>query len=377
LNATGGNGEILATWDDLSGPTGYQVEYRLVTDLNYWTRAATAAADATSFRISSLANGIYHVRVGAVYAGGTEYSEFGSTVAVADTAKPTGVLYTAKGVAFIVEFTPAAVSGITSHSVEYVEKGSDRANAITQASVNSGDRIGGGTLKLSTTYEARVCAVGGTGECSDWADVTTTAGKPSGVTATGGVARIEVAWVRPDDAGVTGYAIWHRGAGGSTWPNQPQVTGINRRAESYTIRGLAEGDYDVRVSAVHPSPTGNLHGDVVEDVTVTLKKLGSVSAFVDDALVSARTVTVTFTAVSEAVDHRLQYRRKPDSRWFTRYAYIRRPFQLGNSSVGKTYSFRVCAVFWRSPLVTECSDSVDVEIGNQPTNLNVWPAART
>ncbi len=273
VNITSGDRILQVNWAQVSGATGYKVQWKSGGQSYNSSRQATISSGSTTSRtISSLNNGTeYTVRVIATKTGasdGTPSDDVNATPTSAITApgKVTGVNITPGDRTLRVNW--AQVSGATGYKVQWKSGGQSYNTSDRQATISSGSTTSRtiSSLNNGTEYTVRVIATktgASDGTPSDDVNATPTAditapGAPRGLNATAvGNTRINLSWNAPDSDGgspITGYKI-EVSSNGNSWTTRVANTGSANRAYSHT--GLSTGDTrHYRVSAINSSGTG-------------------------------------------------------------------------------------------------------------------------
>jgi hypothetical protein len=252
LVAVAGNGTASLTWtapDDGGSPiTAYTVN-----ETQPSAGSVTCPGTGTSCTVSGLTNGTaYTFTVTATNGKGSGAASDPATVATVP-GKPTAVTATAGVAAATVSWTAAADGGsaITGYLVTSAPDGKTCSTSGALSCTVSG-------LTNGTAYTFTVTATNGigTGPASDPSNsvtpepAPTVPGKPTGVTATGGLGSASVSWTAPADNGgsaITGYTV--TGApGGSTCATSGAL--------SCTVSGLTDGTYTFTVTAANGLGTG-------------------------------------------------------------------------------------------------------------------------
>jgi len=225
----------------------------------------------TSTTVTGLANGTdYTFYVTAINAdGNSSYAISAAATPYTIPGAPTGLTAT-QGVAEVaLSWTAPASDGgaaLTDYTVEYSsDSGSTWTTFTDGTSTTASTTVTG--LSHSTTYTFRVSAVNaaGTGTASDTASVATatTAGAPTGLSATQGVAEVALSWTAPASDGgaaLTDYTVEYSSDSGSTWAT---FSDGSSTTASVTVTGLDGGtSYLFRVSAVNAAGAGTASGTV-------------------------------------------------------------------------------------------------------------------
>ncbi len=174
----------------------------------------------------------------------------GTTTAVPAPAAPTGLTATAGNAQVVLRWTDPGNASITGWQVRHGKVGESLGSwsgiagssaATTSYTVTS--------LENGSAYRFQVRArnSAGNGPASDEATATPTApqnptrpGKPTGLTATAGNARVVLRWTDPDDANITGWQLRHGkvGASLSSWSG---IAGSGASTTSHTVTNLENG----------------------------------------------------------------------------------------------------------------------------------------
>ena len=250
LTATPGTGQVSLSWQastDNVGVTGYNI-------FRGGTQVATVGGTTTSYTDTGLAPGTYTYTVQAADgAGNVSNASNTATATVADTTKPStpGLLTATAGTAQVgLSWQPSTDDvGVTAYLVFRGPTQIGSVNGSTTTYTDTGLAPG--------TYTYTVVAKDAAGNASSPSNAasatvgdTTKPSTPTGLTATGGTAKVDLSWqASTDNVGVTAYLVFR----GST-----QIGSVNGTTTTYTDSGLAAGSYTYTVVA--KDAAGNVSG---------------------------------------------------------------------------------------------------------------------
>jgi len=249
LMAADGNAHVSLTWVASTGVTSYNVKRATVSGGPYATIASNIAAAAYSDQ--GLTNGTpYYYVVSALNAAGeSANSAQASATPVAPPLPPTNVTATAGSGQ--VNLTWAASAGATSYTVRRSTLSGGPYTAI-KSGLLATSYVDQGLASTTYYYVVQAASKGGTSSYS--AQVSATLGAsppaPTGVSASGSNARVNLAWAA--SAGATSYNVLRSTVSGG--PYSPAGSGI--AGTSYVDQGLTNGTtYYYVVQAVNASGT--------------------------------------------------------------------------------------------------------------------------
>ena len=283
-----------------SALTGYTVEYKLSSDINYTSSSVGASVTTQSF--TGLAAGTsYDFRVSATngVGTGTAGSATKSTLGTAP-GTPTGLATTSVGSTTVglTWVAPASVgtSPITSYLVEFKKS---TTNTWTKGTVGATTATLSG-LTAATLYNIRVSATNasGTSAASGTLNATTTANAATVPSAPRSLAaataniysnQLALTWSAPSSTGgsaITSYSVQQ--LVGANWNTIGSPT-----TTSYTVTGLtASTRYSFRVLA------NNIAGASVASSTVTPSTLSATPATIGTPTSSSNSLTTTGARIS-------------------------------------------------------------------------------
>ena len=218
LSVTTTLSSLTLSWDSVTGATSYEVKQGA-------GGAATAIASGTSHTFTGLAGGTeYTLYVRAKNSGGT--SPWSSISATISLTAPSSL--SAMAAFHSLTLSWDSVSGATSYEVKRGASG-----AVT--AVSSGTSHTFSSLFGGVEYTLYVRAKNG-GETSPWSSVSaiTKLATPTGLTATPGIYRLALSWIRVIAGATTDYEV-KQGANGAVI----SVGGADKA--SYTVAGLTPG----------------------------------------------------------------------------------------------------------------------------------------
>ena len=206
-------------------------------------------------------------------------------------------------------------------------------------------------LSHSTTYTFRISAVNaaGTGTASDAASVATatTAGAPTGLTATQGVAEVDLAWTAPASDGgaaLTDYTVEYSSDSGSTWTTFEDGTSTTG---STTVTGLSNGTtYVFRVSAANAVGTGAVSDSASATTVSEPDPPTGLSATAGIEEVALSWTAPSSNGGSAITDYTVEYSSDSGTTWttFTDGTSTTASTTVTGLANSTTYTFRVSAV---------------------------------
>ncbi len=309
LTATGGVQQIALSWTDLSDTTVTRWEYQQKAgngSYGLWTAIPSSSATTTRHTVTGLAGGTtYAFKVRAVNPAGNSPASDEATARTAP-AKPTGV--TATGGVRQIALGWADPSDSTITSWEYQQKtgagsyGAWMAIGSSSATTTAHTVTG---LSDGTTYAFKVRAVNasGNGDASDEVTAATTAAKPTGLTATGGVRAAALTWTNPGGASITSWEYQQK-AGSGAYGTWMAIGSSSATTTNYTVTGLAAGTvYAFKVRAVNSAGNGPA-SDEVTARTAPAKPTGVT------ATAGAQRVVLAWADPGDASITRWEYQQK-------------------------------------------------------------------
>ncbi len=258
--ATPGNGTVTLAWtapssNGGSAVTGYDVYEGTSSGGESSTpvNSSPLSASATSYTVSGLTNGTtYYFTVKALNSVGTSpASNEASATPVTTPGAPRTL--TATGGNAQVELSWSAPSSdggsaVTGYDVyEGTSSGKESPTPVNGSTLITATSYTVSGLTNGTTYYFTVKALNSVGSstASNQASATpvTTPGAPTGLTATGGNAQVELSWSAPSSDGgsaITGYDVFEGTSSGKESPT-PVNGSTLITATSYTVSGLTNG----------------------------------------------------------------------------------------------------------------------------------------
>jgi hypothetical protein len=232
-------------WSDVSGATGYNIQYRKTGTATWANTTSTTSSKAVSGLASSTT---YEFQVQTVCSGGTSvFSSSATFTTSASTACGVATVYPAFNItSSSASFDWSDVSGAIGYNIQYRKTGTTTWTSTT--STTSSKSVSG--LTPSTTYEFQIQTIcsGGTGAFSSSRTFTTSASTACGV-ATGltgtSITSSSATLDWNDVSGATSYNIQYRKTGSTTWTSTTSTT------SSKAVSGLASStSYEFQVQTV-------------------------------------------------------------------------------------------------------------------------------
>lgn len=285
LNGVGGTAEVSLSWtapvsDGGSIILDYLVEYKTTGAIS-WSTFDDGVSNTTSATVTSLSYG-------------TSYMFRVSTVTAVATSSPSGTASASTSSA-VEPDAPSLLtgsSGNTQVALTWTAPDSDGGSAITDYLVEYYDGVGWNTFSdgVSTStsatvtglingsiYSFRVSAINSVGTGLPSATISripiTTAGAPTGLSATAGNTTVALTWTAPLSNGgssITDYLIEYKLHADSSWTTFADGTSTSTSA---TVTGLSNGsNYDFRVSTINASGTSTASS--TESATPVAPSLG-------------------------------------------------------------------------------------------------------
>jgi len=325
---------------------------------NPWVETTPTTTSAT---VTGLANGTdYTFYVTAINAdGNSSYAISAAATPYTVPGTPTGLTAT-QGVAEVaLSWTAPASNGgsaLTDYTVEYSsDSGTTWTTFADGTSTTASTTVTG--LSHSTTYTFRISALNaaGTGTASDTASVATatTAGAPTGLTATPEGTEATLSWTAPASNGgsaLTDYTVEYSSDSGATWTTFADGTSTTT---STTVTGLSHSTtYTFRVSAVNIVGTGTASATSSAS-TASLPGAPTVLAatVTESELSGTATVALSWTAPtsnggSALTDYTVEYSSDSGSTYsvFADGTSTTESATVTGLSNATTYTFRVAAV---------------------------------
>ncbi|NHM08065.1 hypothetical protein G4D82_12605 [Flavobacterium sp. CYK-4] len=343
------------SWAAVSGATSYNLQYRIV-GTTAWT---TTTSSTTSKALTGLTHSsAYEFQVQAVCVITSAYSTpatFNTLILSCGTPTLLTVNSTSLSGASV---SWAAVSGATSYKIQYRKTGtttwSNTTSTTTTKSLSS--------LSSGTFYEFQVqavCAI--TGNYSTpmgFSTLSLTCGTPSGLTATTiTTTAATLSWNMLVGSG--SYNLRYRRTGTTNWTTTTSAT------NSKAITGLtAATAYEFQVQGVCAftgsySASGNFS---------TLAICNAPTGLTSSNL-SSNSVTVTWNAVSNAVNYNIQYRPTGTTTWQTTSSTTNSK-SLTDLAAATTYEFQVQTVCGYNSEFSALANFSTFPICETPTALN-------
>ncbi len=282
FTATGGDGEIVLTWEaptHLSGYRGFTLE-KSSSDTGPWSELRSPGQQARSHTDSGLTNGDTHwyrikVRYSEADGGDGPWSEPISQVVGVDTTRVTGLTATGGQKRIELSWTaPTSSQNVTHYEIESATSSDGTFTELTTVTgtTYSHTDLGDG---VSHWYKVRAefddgmhggysAIVKGTTE-----EATTSSEKVTGLTATGGAKRIDVSWTAPATTSKT-VRVYQLQAkiGSGNWFNLGRDSDTDTiTTTSYAHTGL--GDGVTRRYRVRAKFTDNTDGEWSDETTGT------------------------------------------------------------------------------------------------------------
>ena len=282
LTATGGNARVILRWSDPDDAsiTEYEVQQKKGSDRwSSWSGINNSDASTVSHTVTGLENGSrYGFRIRAVNSNGAspESSEEQATpvasstpgVTVSEesltvteaagasrTATYTVVLNTAPSGTVTVTPTSADPDAVmvSPANLRFTSSDYSTAQTVTVTGVEDADRtnesvmVNHGVMGYGSGATAVTSAASVTVRVTD--DDRPAA--PTGLTATGGNARVILRWSDPDDASITEYEVQQK-KGSDRWSSWSDINNSDASTISHTVTGLENGSrYGFRIRALN------------------------------------------------------------------------------------------------------------------------------
>jgi hypothetical protein len=318
-----GSNSANLTWTAVSGTavTGYTIQYRLSTSTTWLTAGTSTSA---SFSLTGLAPAsTYSWQVMANCSG---YSVAGTLTTICNT--PTG-LASSNIASTTATVGWTAVSGATSYTVQYRTSSSTTWLTAGTATTNSYNLT---SLTASTAYSWQVKA-----NCSSYSTTgsfTTTAAPcvaPSGLTAINvGSNAATLSWGAVSRA--TNYTVQYRVSTATTWTTVANIT-----ATSYNLASLtASTGYTWQVMA-------NCSGYSTTATFTTSALTCNAPTGLTSSSITSTGATLTWTAVSNAVNYVVQYKTSTATTWTTAATVTTNTYNLTGLVGGTAYNWQVKA----------------------------------
>ena len=298
------NGMDLSWTDNASNETGFRV-MRLDEGASAWVEHATAAADATSKRVTGLAEGTtytFAVRAFSACCDSENSNTKSATTTASDNATPDILTLSVTGPTTATLTWADRTSDETAFKVQGRVKDSATTDWPDLASLNpdvtSANLTG---LTAGATYEVRVRALRPGGDrTSNVSEFTLQQlpSQPQGVTAIPGDGEATLAWTDPANASILKWQF-EQSAGGTAQP-WADIANSGATTTSHTVTSLANGTaYSFRVRAVN----GDGEGPASAPATATpLATPGSLTV-APDATAGGTALDVAWNAVADGTHH--------------------------------------------------------------------------
>ena len=334
--------QINLSWGAISGATSYTLQRALNEDFDSGL-VTTTGLTGTSLSVTGLTPGTkYYFQLRAM--GTDDTGEYSEPVNATTNQLATPVITCTANSASQITATWPAVTNATAYELRY-----STSSAVTSGALNSGTVLTGLTgtsrvitgLTAGTTYYCQMRASAPT-DTSAWSTIknaTTTVPVPTGVTATkNSPTQVTVKWTAVSVA--SSYTIQRSTSSsfptGSTTVNTTGVTGTSR-----AMTGLKPNTtYYFRVIAVVASGASSAASATVSAVT-TIPTVTGVSATAN----SGTQITVSFTAVTGANSYTIMYSLSSSFSSPTSVATTTTSKAITGLTSGKTYYFKVAAIF--------------------------------
>ena len=316
VTASRESGNIAASWNGVTGATGYDVRYS-TDDGATWTKAATNQSE-TTYTLTGADNSLaYVIGVRAVNSGGESGWTDSATVAAVPPPPASVSGVTASRESGNIAASWDGVTGATGYDVRYsTDDGATWTKAATNQSETTYTLTGADN---SLAYVVGVRAVNSGGE-SGWTDSATVPAEegastpvqpqaPAGVTASRESGSIAASW--DGVTGATGYDVRYSTDDGATWTK----AATNQTETTYTLSGADNSlAYVIGVRAVNSGgESGWTDSDTVPAVSQPAQAPGKVTNL--SASREKGGITVSWDAVAGATKYHITYSTDGEASW--------------------------------------------------------------
>jgi len=241
---------ITVSWESVTGATGYYIYRSTTTDGTYDSVGTSATTSYTNINLSLGTTYYYKV---AAYNGGGTGNKSGYTYATPLLDAPTSVTATATSESSIIVSWESVPGSATEYRIYRSTTADGTYDSVGTSATTSYTNTG---LSSGTAYYYKVAAynVGGIGNLSSYAYVTTLPDVPTGVTTTANSeSSITVSW--SSVTGATRYYIYRSSTADGTYG---QIVYVSSSTTSYTDNSLSSGTtYYYKVAAYNSGGTSN------------------------------------------------------------------------------------------------------------------------
>ena len=319
------------SWAAVTGATSYTLQYKTSTATTWTT---VSGITTTSKALTGLtANTVYSYQVMATCtAGASAYSTAATFTTLSSCGTPTS-LKSASITTTGATLSWAAVTGATSYTLQYKTASATTWTTVSRITTTS-KALTGLTANTVYSYQVMATCTAGASAYSTAATFTTlsscgtpTSLKSASITTTGAT----LSWAAV--TGATSYTLQYKTASATTWTT---VTGITTASRSLT--GLtASTTYSYQVMAT--CTAGASAYSTVSSFT-TLTPCG-VPAGLGAASITTTGATVSWGAVTGAINYTLQYKASTATAWIIIRGITTTSRALTGLLSGTTYSFQV------------------------------------